>query len=135
MMREVLVSSTPAKYAQDITIGGHHFHADENVPAGGTDLGPEPHELLLAALGSCTSMTLKMYSDRKGWPLRNVRVTLTGGAAEGKFVITQQIALEGDLDAGQRQRLMEIADKCPVHKTLRGTIEIQTREGPVARSP
>jgi putative redox protein len=128
-MREVLVSSTPAAFAQDIAIGTHRLRADEPAAEGGTDTGPEPHELLLAALGSCTSMTLKVYSARKGWPLRDVRVKLTGGSADGKYVITRQISMAGDLDAEQRKRLIEIADKCPVHKTLSGTIAIQTTEG------
>jgi len=127
-MREVIVSSTPAPYAQEIAIGAHRLRADEPAADGGTDTGPEPHELLLAALGSCTSMTLKAYSARKGWPLRDVRVKLSGGAADGKYVITREISLAGDLDAEQRKRLLEIANKCPVHKTLTGTIEIQTSE-------
>jgi putative redox protein len=128
-MRPVTVTSTATTYAQDIAIGNHDLRADEPEAEGGTDTGPEPHELLLAALGSCTSMTLKVYSARKGWPLGDVRVLLGGTSADGKYVITRQISMTGDLDAEQRKRLIEIADKCPVHKTLSGTIEIQTSEG------
>lgn len=128
-MREVNVSSRSEPYTQDIAIGGHRFYADEGVAGGGHDIGPEPHELLLAALGSCTSMTLKVYAARKGWPLRDVRVKLTGAATDGNYVITRAIAMDGDLDAEQRKRLIEIAGKCPVHKTLSGQIVIQTSEG------
>jgi putative redox protein len=88
-----------------------------------------PHELLLAALGSCTALTLKAYADRKAWPLRDVRVTLTGAHTEAGFVITRHLVLDGDLDAEQRHRLVEIAGKCPVHKTLVGDIVINTTEG------
>ena len=130
-MREVVVASDGSKLGQDITIGGLRLRADEEVAKGGTDTGPEPHELLLSALGACTSMTLRLYAERKGWPLRSVRVTLTGGPADGKYAINRQIALEGDLDAEQRQRLLEIANKCPVHRTLTGEVAVQTSEVPV----
>ncbi len=127
-MREVVVASDGTKLGQDITIGGFQLRADEEVVRGGADTGPEPHELLLSALGACTSMTLRLYADRKGWPLRSVKVTLTGGPADGHYAINRQIALEGDLDAGQRQRLIEIANKCPVHRTLTGAVAVQTTE-------
>ena len=127
-MREVVVTSTEAKLAQDITIGRHQLRADEEVEKGGSDTGPEPHELLLAALGVCTSMTLRLYADRKGWPLQSVRVTLGGATEDTRYAITRRIILEGDLDAAQRQRLIEIANKCPVHRTLTGEVVITTRE-------
>ena len=73
-------------------------------------------------------MTLRLYAERKGWPLRRVQVTLTGGPAEGKYVITRKITMEGELDAEQRQRLLGIADKCPVHRTLTGEVTVQTSE-------
>lgn len=130
-MRDVHVTSDDSKRGQDITIGGFRLRADEPVDKGGTDTGPEPHEFVLTALGACTAMTLRLYADRKGWPLTHVQVTLTGGPAEGKYAITRQITLAGELDAEQRQRLIEIANKCPVHRTLTGEVLIQTTEVPV----
>ena len=127
-MREVSVGWAGGKFAQDIAVGGHRLRADEDSGTGGDNTGPAPHELLLAALGSCTAMTLKMYAERKGWPLEHVQVTLTGQHTDGRFVITRHLALTGTLDAEQRQRLIEIAEKCPVHKTLAGEIVIMTSE-------
>lgn len=125
-MRDVTVGWADGKFAQDVEVAGHRFRADEEIGKGGDDTGPAPHELLLAALGSCTAMTLKVYAERKGWPLRHVHVALSGATGDSGFVITRQIRLDGDIDAEQRQRLLEIADKCPVHKTLSGAINIQT---------
>jgi putative redox protein len=125
-MREVSVRWAGGPFAQDVEVAGHHIRADEEVAHGGDNSGAEPHELLLAALGSCTAMTLKVYAERKGWPLRDARVTLNGETTDNGLVITRQIALDGDLDTEQRQRLMEIADKCPVHKSLSRPITIQT---------
>ena len=127
-MRDVIVRWGSGKLGQDIEIGTHKLRADERAEKGGDDNGPEPHELLLAALGSCTAMTLKVYADRKGWPLRDVGVRLTGSSADGTYVILRQLTLTGELDAEQRQRLIEIAQKCPVHKTLTGAIVITTTE-------
>ena len=118
------------KLGQDIEIGTHKLRADEPGDKGGDDNGPEPHELLLAALGSCTAITLKVYAERKGWPLRDVHVKLTGGSADGKFSISRQLTIVGELDTEQRQRLVEIAGKCPVHRTLTGEIAITTTEAP-----
>jgi len=129
-MREVSVRWAGGPFAQDIEVAGHRIRSDEEVAHGGDNTGAEPHELLLAALGSCTAMTLKVYAERKGWPLRDVRVTLNGETATGSLVITRQIALDGDLDEEQRKRLMEIADKCPVHKSLSAPITIQTTAVP-----
>lgn len=127
-MREVKVGWAEGKFAQDIEVAAHHLRADETRDKGGDDTAPAPHELLLAALGSCTAMTLKVYAERKAWPLRDVRVTLNAGQVNGTFQITRQVVLVGELDAEQRQRLVEIADKCPVHKTLVGDISITTAE-------
>jgi len=127
-MREVVVRSDGTKLGQDIAIGGLALRADHEAAEGGTDTGPAPHELLLSALGACTSMTLRMYAERKGWPLQSVQVSLTATAADGKYTITRQITMAGDLDAEQRQRLLGIADKCPVHRTLTGEVVIQTKE-------
>jgi len=125
-MRDVKVGWADGKFAQDIDVAGHRLRADEETGKGGADTGAAPHELLLAALGSCTAMTLKVYAERKGWPLRDAHVTLNAVNTDGKFVIARQLRLEGDLDADQRQRLIEIAAKCPVHKTLTGEIIINT---------
>lgn len=127
-MREVQVGWAKGKFAQDIEIAVHKLRADEESEKGGDNSGPAPHELLLAALGSCTAMTLKVYAERKGWPLRDVRVRLNGQPGAGGLIISKELVLEGDLDADQRQRLIEIADKCPVHKTLVGDVTINTTE-------
>jgi putative redox protein len=123
------VGSAGGKFSQDIKIGSHRLRSDELIEKGGEDTGPGPHELLLAALGSCTAMTLKVYAERKGWPLRDVRVTLSGASADGQYAISRVLTIDGDLDAEQRQRLLEIADKCPVHRTLVGEITIKTTTG------
>jgi putative redox protein len=102
------------------------LQTDEEIEKGGENSGAAPHELLLAALGACTASTLKVYAERKGWPLTNVQVRLNGATGESGLAITREITLEGQLDAEQRQRLIEIADKCPVHRSLTGEISITT---------
>jgi len=130
-MRQVAVRWAGGKFAQDIEVGEHRIRSDEEVEKGGEGTGATHHELLLAALGSCTAMTLKVYAERKGWPLRDVHVTLTGNSGDAGYVIDRQVTIDGDLDAEQRQRLIEIADKCPVHKTLMGEIRINTSAGAI----
>jgi len=130
-MRDVAVGWAGGKLAQDVEVAGHGIRSDEEVAKGGEDTGATPHELLLAALGSCTAMTLKAYAERKGWPLEDVKVTLNAANGEGAYIITRQVALHGPLDAEQRQRLLEIADTCPVHRTLMGEIKINTTPGEV----
>ena len=129
-MRQVTVRWAGGPFAQDIEVAGHRLRADEEEDKGGAGTGPGPHELLLAALGSCTAMTLKVYAERKGWPLTDVVVELNASTTPAGFLITRLLTLEGELDAVQRQRLLEIADKCPVHKTLSNTIAIQTTAAP-----
>jgi putative redox protein len=129
-MRAVTVGWAEGRVAQDITVGGHALRADEPAEKGGADSGPAPHEFVLAGLGACVAMTLKLYAERKGWPLRDVRVTVSGQHADGQFLIAKQVSLIGELDAEQRSRLLEIADKCPVHRTLSSPIVIQTTEAP-----
>jgi len=126
-------------FQQVIAMGAHRSLADEPVDVGGGDTGPSPYDLLLAGLGACTSMTLRMYAGRKGLPLERVRVALRHAkihAADCQTCETTQgqidriervITLTGDLDDGQRARLLEIADKCPVHRTLTSEISITSR--------
>jgi putative redox protein len=126
-MREARVTTAAGKFGQKVTVGAHELLADEAVSAGGDDTGPDPHEFLLVALGACTSMTVKVYADRKGWALRAVDVRVTAERDESKaFVFHRRIALDGDLDDEQRARLLEIAGKCPVHRTLTGAIRIES---------
>ena len=127
-------------FEQDITAGRHRFLADEPVAAGGLDSGPGPYDFLLAALGACTSMTLRLYADRKQLPLKRTQVRLRHSRIyaadcaecenkEGMLDrIERIISLEGELDAEARKRLLEIADKCPVHRTLTSEIDIRTTE-------
>ncbi len=134
----VEVSTAGGKFAQGVRTPDHEFIADEPASFGGSDHGPTPYDLLLAALGTCTSMTIKMYADRKKIPLENVRIELEHSRdhledcidCEDKGVpiqaIDRAIELSGDLTEEQRQKLMEIADKCPVHKTLEGELHIHS---------
>jgi putative redox protein len=124
-------------YTQQITLGHHGLVADEPRPIG-DDAGPTPYDLLLAALGSCTSMTVRMYADRKGWPLEGVRVTLRHSRIHAEDCATCEttkgwidhidrgIELTGELDDSQRERLLQIADRCPVHQTLTSEVDIAT---------
>jgi putative redox protein len=128
------------KFAQSVIAAGHRLIADEPPSVGGQGRGPGPYDLLLAGLGACTSMTLRMYADHKGWPLERASVALSHEKIhaedcehceekEGKIDrIERRVTLTGPLDPEQRARLMEIADKCPVHRTLTGTIDIVTHE-------
>jgi uncharacterized OsmC-like protein len=135
----VVVTGSANGFAQEIHTGRHRLTADELVAVGGTDTGPSPYELLLAALGSCTSMTVAMYARRKGWPLERVTVSLRHSkihasdcaeceTREGMLDrIERDIQLTGTLTTEQRSRLIEIANKCPVHRTLTSEINIRTR--------
>jgi uncharacterized OsmC-like protein/pimeloyl-ACP methyl ester carboxylesterase len=138
--RTVVVRETRAsKFQQTVSIGPHRMLADEPVAAGGEDSGPGPYDFVLAGLGACTSMTMRLYADRKSLPLERTTVTLKHSkihaqdcaeceTKEGMLdQINLVIGMEGNLDAEQRKRLMEIADKCPVHRTLTSEIRIVTR--------
>ncbi|WP_439393601.1 bifunctional alpha/beta hydrolase/OsmC family protein [Bradyrhizobium sp. PMVTL-01] len=137
--RKVLVQETrKSKFNQLVTVGPHHLVADEPKAAGGEDAGPGPYDFLLAGLGACTSMTMRLYADRKSLPLDRVTVTLKHSKIYAKDCaecetregmldqIERDIAIDGALDAEQRKKLMEIADKCPVHRTLTSEIRIVT---------
>lgn len=136
MSRAVIVNSQGSGLLQTIQIGQNRLQSDEPLDSG-NEGGPNPYELLLAALGACTSMTLRMYADRKQWPLQGVQVRLGHSrihaedcaacdTREGMLdQIDVEISLIGDLSESQRQRLMEIADHCPVHRTLLGEIQIR----------
>src|SRR5262249_55386076 len=136
---KVLVRETrEGKFTNQIFVGSHVVRADEPVASGGPDTGLSPYDLLCASLGACTSMTLRMYADLKGIPLERVSVELQHEkihavdcaeceTKEGRVDrIERSITLEGNLDAQQRQKLLDIADKCPVHRTLHSEVLIKT---------
>jgi len=137
----VVTESAARPYGQHITAGGHQLVADEPAEAGGADSGPTPYELLLASLGSCTAITVRMYAERKGWPLRHVTVRLrhqrihAADCADCETRATQvdhierELHFDGELTPGQRARLLNIAEHCPVHRMLQAEIHISTTEG------
>ncbi|MCH6582997.1 MAG: alpha/beta fold hydrolase, partial [Proteobacteria bacterium] len=136
---EVLVRETDGKFGQDVFTDSHHVLADEPTRNDGRDTGPDPYEFLLAALGTCISMTARMYASHKKLPLEKVSVKLSHSrihaedcehceTKDGKIDrIESELVLEGDLTAEQRQRVLEISNKCPVHRTLHSEIDVQTR--------
>jgi putative redox protein len=136
---EVVVRGSAAGFTQEITIGSHRFFADEPKNAGGQDAGPSPYELRAAALGACTSVTLVMYARRKQWPLASVIVRLRYSkihAADCENCDAEEVMLDridrdieliGNLSDGQRAKLLEIADKCPVHRTLTRGMQIHSQ--------
>jgi len=126
-MRNVETQFGSGAYEQSITVGSHHLMSDIDSSKGGGDSGPSPHEYLAAALASCTGMTLKMYAGRKSWGLENAIVTVDISRTDEVERFTRTISLVGNLDTEQTARLLEIANKCPVHKALIGTIEIDTQ--------
>jgi uncharacterized OsmC-like protein len=135
----VVVRGSAAGFAQEIQAARHRIVADEPASVGGTDTGPSPYDLLLAALGACTSMTVGMYARRKAWPLEEVAVHLRHSRIhatdcaecetnEGMLDrIERDIHFTGPLTDEQRSKLLEIANKCPVHRTLTSEIDIETR--------
>ena len=135
----VIVHGDATGFAQEIDIGPHHFVADEPVSYGGTDSGPSPYDLILAALGSCTSMTIGLYARKRKWPLEKITVSLKHSKIHAKDCedcvtkdgridrIELEIRLDGGLTDQQRATLMEVAGKCPVHQTVTHEINIKTR--------
>jgi len=134
----IVTDAGTGKYTQRITAGEHVFLADEPVSNGGGDAGPNPYDLLLSALGTCTAMTVRMYADRKGIPLERTTIRLRHDRIHAQDCeecetekgllsqITRDIHLEGDLTDDQRAKLMAIADRCPVHRTLTSEIVVRT---------
>jgi len=134
----VVTETGRGRFQQEVAVGRHRLLADEPSSVGGLDSGPGPYDLLLAGLGACTAMTLRMYAERKALPLKRVSVALAHGKVHAEDCescetkvgmidrIDRAIALEGALDESQRAKLKEIADKCPVHRTLESEIEIRT---------
>ena len=126
----------PTGFLQDVQAGPHHLLADEPLAYGGTNRGLSPYGLLAAGLGACTSMTLRMYAQRKGWPLKTVSVDVSHDKVHAQDALTptnanidlfrRRITVTGDLSSDQRQKLLEIADKCPVHKTLEASSRVVT---------
>jgi putative redox protein len=135
----VVVRGAASGFAQEIIAGPHRLRSDEPESAGGAGTGPTPYDLLLAALGACTSMTVALYGRRKNWPLEEVTVRLRHSRVHAQDClecetkegmldqIETEIELRGQLDQDQRSRLLEIAEKCPVHRTLTSEIDIRTR--------
>lgn len=132
----VHIQLTGQNYKTIMTAGRHEIISDEPVSVGGQDLGPDPYDLLLMSLGSCTVITMKMYAERKEWDLKEVYVELrhrkeqTGGGDQGKGkkidVIEKEILAEGDLNEEQLEKLLEISKKCPVHRTMMDCVNIQS---------
>ena len=134
-----VVVCTESALCTDVKANGHALVADEPPALGGTDAGPTPYDYLLTALGSCTAITVRMYADRKGWPLESVTVRVEHGRIHAEDCgecetesgridrIGLELELEGPLDAEQRERLREIAGKCPVKRTLGSEVLVETR--------
>ena len=135
----VIVHGDAKGFGQKVQVGPHHLTADEPVSFGGTDSGPSPYGLILAALGSCTSMTIGLYARKRSWPVEKISVSLWHSKIHAKDCddcetkegridgIEMEIHLDGALTDEQRAKLMEIAEKCPVHQTLTSEINIKTR--------
>lgn len=123
--KPVQVASTAAPYRTHIQAGAHSLYADEPIADGGGDTGASPYQLLLASLGSCTVITLQMYAQRKGWNI-GVQASLNLIREADTTTIYREISLSGELDATQRERLLQVAKACPVAKILSGSVVIQS---------
>ena len=140
--RTVSVSTGTRKYVEDIAVGSHTLQADEPLAVGGGDTAPNPYELLLGALGACTAITVQMFAERHRWPLHKVHVELSHSKAHAADCancaapssrldrIELAIEFEGDLSEEQRRKLMDVAEHCPLHRTLAAGVEISPAEQP-----
>lgn len=115
------------KYTNDVRTSRHQLLADEPEALGSADLGPTPFEYLAAGLGACTTITLRMYADRKNWPMSNASCVVSMRNDNGRQIFEREITLSGDLDETQRARLLQIAEKCPVHRTLTAGADVITK--------
>jgi putative redox protein len=135
LARNVQVDEGQIRFVQNISVGRHSLQGDESVDVGGSDAGASPHELLLAALGTCASITVRMYAERKQWPLDGVRVELSyaqthssaTGSGRNAEEIEMDISFWGYLSDEQRERLLQVAGKCPVHRILTSSIPIREK--------
>lgn len=123
----VVVHGGLTPLAKRVEIRSHQLTVDEDASIGGADAGPSPHDLLDAALASCTALTLSLYAQRKGWPIDNIHVEVTHAESPGLYELTRQIRIEGNLDEEQRARLLAVAEKCPIHKALSGQFKIASQ--------
>ena len=123
---QVTAARGNGKMQHVIRIGKHQLLTDISEALGGEDTGPEPHDILAAALAACTARTVRLYAARKGMALEDIHVRIDHGQKDGVYEFTRHIEYVGALGAEDRQRLTDIANKCPVHKTLSGTIRIHT---------
>jgi uncharacterized OsmC-like protein len=140
MLEHVVVQGKPNAFLQEVTVGKHHFRIDEPASIGGTDSSPDPYDYLLASLGACTSMTVGLYARKKQIPLEGVTVSLSHARIHAEDCadcetkqgmlsrIEVNVQLTGPLSEEQHARLMEIAGKCPVHRTLKSEIDIRLKE-------
>jgi putative redox protein len=137
MTRSVQVDAGQIRFVQNIRVGPHSLQGDESVDVGGSDAGASPHELLLAALGTCASITVRMYAERKQWPLDGVRIELAyaqthasasgSGDVRSSEEIEMDISFWGYLSDEERERLLQVAEKCPVHRILTSSIPIRAK--------
>jgi len=137
--RSVKVSGPATGFRTEVEVGGHRLVVDEPIAVGGADHGPTPYEMLLAGLGACTAMTLRLYADKKKWPLERARISLIHRKVHAQDcvdcatkpakmdVVDRVITLDGDLTGEQRAKLLEIAERCPVHQTMQSKIQVNTR--------
>jgi uncharacterized OsmC-like protein/alpha/beta superfamily hydrolase len=123
---DVTVRGGAGGYRTEVAVRTHRFVIDEPLPLGGTDEGPTPYEVLWAALSGCTAITVRMYAARKDWPLEEIGIRIRHSKEAGRDHVVQELTLKGSLDAEQRSRLLEIAGRCPVHRSLERGVEVTT---------